>query len=154
VDTGIHALGWSRSKAIAFFEENAILATDNVVNEVDRYIAWPGQALAYKMGEREIRSLRADAEKRLGPKFDVKAFHDLLLSGGAVSLPVLREQVDAWIAAASPPPSTPTANAAGSREGSGTLPGFPTKSRGGVASSARREPSREGPGTLPGFPTK
>jgi uncharacterized protein (DUF885 family) len=116
VDTGIHALGWSRSKAIAFFEENAILATDNVVNEVDRYIAWPGQALAYKMGEREIRRLRADAEKRLGPKFDVKAFHDLLLSGGAVSLPVLREQVDAWIAAASPPATpTPTANAAGSQ---------------------------------------
>jgi uncharacterized protein (DUF885 family) len=116
VDTGIHALGWSRSKAIAFFEENAILATDNVVNEVDRYIAWPGQALAYKMGEREIRRLRADAEKRLGPKFDVKAFHDLLLSGGAVSLPVLREQVDAWIAAASPPATPPpTANAAGSQ---------------------------------------
>ena len=88
-------MGWSRAQAIAFFEENAILATDNIVNEVDRYIAWPGQALAYKMGEREIRRLRADAEKRLGPRFDVKAFHDLLLGGGAVSLPVLREQIDA-----------------------------------------------------------
>ena len=109
VDTGIHSMGWSRSKAIAFFEENAILAKDNIVNEVDRYIAWPGQALAYKVGEREIRRLRADAEKRLGPKFDVKAFHDLLLGGGAVSLPVLREQIDAWIAAATPAP--PVANA-------------------------------------------
>jgi len=97
VDTGIHSMGWSRSKAIAFFEENAILAKDNIVNEVDRYIAWPGQALAYKVGEREIRRLRADAEKRLGPKFDVKAFHDLLLGGGAVSLPVLRERIDEWI---------------------------------------------------------
>jgi len=112
VDTGIHALGWSRSKAIAFFEENAILAKDNIVNEVDRYIAWPGQALAYKMGEREIRRLRADAEKRLGPKFDVKAFHDRLLAGGAVSLPVLREQVDAWIVASTPAPTVaPTADA-------------------------------------------
>ena len=74
-----------------------ILAKDNIVNEVDRYIAWPGQALAYKVGEREIRRLRADAEKRLGPKFDMKAFHDLLLGGGAVSLPVLRERIDEWI---------------------------------------------------------
>jgi uncharacterized protein (DUF885 family) len=111
VDTGIHALGWSRSKAIAFFEENAILAHDNVVNEVDRYIAWPGQALAYKIGERELRRLRADAEKRLGAKFDVKAFHDQLLGGGAVSLPVLREQIDAWIANVGPPaPAAPTAS--------------------------------------------
>jgi uncharacterized protein (DUF885 family) len=99
VDTGIHAMGWSRARAIAFFEENAILAKDNIVNEVDRYIAWPGQALAYKLGEREIRRLRTDAETRLGPKFDVKAFHDVLLGGGAVSLPVLGEQINAWIAA-------------------------------------------------------
>jgi uncharacterized protein (DUF885 family) len=97
VDTGIHAMGWSRTKAIAFFEDNAILARDNIVNEVDRYIAWPGQALAYKVGEREIRRLRGDAEQRLGPRFDVKAFHDVLLGGGAVSLPVLRERIDAWI---------------------------------------------------------
>jgi uncharacterized protein (DUF885 family) len=104
VDTGIHSMGWSRSRAIAFFEENAILAKDNIVNEVDRYIAWPGQALAYKLGELEIRRLRSEAEKRLGPKFDVKTFHDVLLGGGAVSLPVLREQVEAWIASAAPPP--------------------------------------------------
>jgi uncharacterized protein (DUF885 family) len=80
-------------------EDNAALAHDNVVNEVDRYIAWPGQALAYKLGELEILRLRADAEKRLGAKFDLHAFHDALLGSGAVSLPVLREQVDAWIKA-------------------------------------------------------
>jgi uncharacterized protein (DUF885 family) len=103
VDTGIHAMGWSRSKAIAFFDDNAILARDNIVNEVDRYIAWPGQALAYKIGEREIRRLRADAEARLGARFDLKAFHDLLLGGGAVSLPVLRERVEAWVVATAAP---------------------------------------------------
>jgi uncharacterized protein (DUF885 family) len=80
-------------------EENAVLTSSNVVNEVDRYIAWPGQALAYKIGEREIRRLRADAERRLGPRFDLRAFHDALLGSGAVSLPVLRDQIDAWIAA-------------------------------------------------------
>ena len=107
VDTGIHAMGWSRSKAIAFFEENAILAHDNIVNEVDRYIAWPGQALAYKIGEREIRRLLTQAESRLGAKFDVKAFHDLVLGGGAVSLPVLGEQVEGWLAANAPPAVAP-----------------------------------------------
>ena len=114
VDTGMHAMGWSRSKAIAFFEDNAILAHDNVVNEVDRYIAWPGQALAYKIGEREIRRLRADAEKRLGPKFDVKAFHDRLLAGGAVSLPVLREQIDEWVAGLT---TTPASSATAANSG-------------------------------------
>ena len=97
VDTGVHALGWSRERAIAFMEENAALSRENVVNEVDRYIAWPGQALAYKLGELEIRRLRADAQKRLGPRFDLRAFHDALLGAGAVSLPVLRAQIDAWV---------------------------------------------------------
>jgi uncharacterized protein (DUF885 family) len=97
VDTGVHALGWSRERAIAFMQENAALSPDNVVNEVDRYIAWPGQALAYKLGELEIRRLRAEAERRLGARFDLRAFHDALLGSGAVSLPVLRAQIDAWI---------------------------------------------------------
>jgi uncharacterized protein (DUF885 family) len=97
VDTGIHAMGWSRSRAIAFMMDNAVLAENNVVNEVDRYIAWPGQALAYKIGEREIRRLRADAERRLGPRFDLRAFHDVVLGGGAVSLPVLRDEVEGWV---------------------------------------------------------
>ena len=97
VDTGVHALGWSRARAIAFMEDNAALSRDNVVNEVDRYIAWPGQALAYKLGELEIRRLRADAQKRLGAGFDLRAFHDALLGAGAVSLPVLGAQIDAWV---------------------------------------------------------
>ena len=97
VDTGIHAMGWSRSRAIAFMSDNAVLAENNVINEVDRYIAWPGQALAYKIGEREIRRLRADAEQRLGPRFELRSFHDAVLGGGAVSLPVLRDEVEAWI---------------------------------------------------------
>jgi uncharacterized protein (DUF885 family) len=97
VDTGVHALGWSRERAIAFMEESAALSRDNVVNEVDRYIAWPGQALAYKLGELEIRRLRADAQKRLGDRFGLHAFHDALLGSGAVSLPVLRQQIEAWI---------------------------------------------------------
>jgi uncharacterized protein (DUF885 family) len=101
VDTGVHALGWSRERAIAFMAENAALSPGNVVNEVDRYIAWPGQALAYKLGELEIRRLRADAERRLGARFDLRAFHDVLLGSGAVSLPVLREQIDAWVVALS-----------------------------------------------------
>ena len=97
VDTGVHALGWSRARAIAFMEDNAALSRDNVLNEVDRYIAWPGQALAYKLGELEIRRLRADAQKRLGAAFDLRAFHDALLGAGAVSLPVLRAQIEAWV---------------------------------------------------------
>jgi uncharacterized protein (DUF885 family) len=97
VDTGIHALGWSRARAIAFMEENSAQPHDDIVNEVDRYIAWPGQALAYKLGELEIRRLRADAERRLGARFDLRAFHDALLGSGAVSLPVLRSQIDAWV---------------------------------------------------------
>jgi uncharacterized protein (DUF885 family) len=110
VDTGIHGLGWSRDRAIAFMEENAALSRDNVVNEIDRYIAWPGQALAYKLGELEIRRLRADAERRLGARFDLRAFHDVLLGSGAVSLPVLRDQIDAWVtsvAASARPPGAP-----------------------------------------------
>ena len=97
VDTGIHAMGWSREQAIAFFEDNVILAKENIVNEVDRYIAWPGQALAYKLGELEIRKLRAQVQARLGTRFDMRLFHDRLLGGGAVSLPVLREQTEAWL---------------------------------------------------------
>jgi uncharacterized protein (DUF885 family) len=108
VDTGVHALGWSRARAIAFMEENAALSTENVVNEVDRYIAWPAQALAYKLGELEIRRLRADARRRLGDRFDLRGFHDALLGSGAVSLPVLRAQIDAWVVDVSRrPPAAP-----------------------------------------------
>jgi uncharacterized protein (DUF885 family) len=99
VDTGLHQLGWSRDEAIAFFEANTPLAHNNIVNEVDRYIAWPGQALAYKVGQLELRELRRKAEGALGDRFRLAAFHDVVLGEGAVSLEVLRARVDAWIAA-------------------------------------------------------
>ncbi|HET6151009.1 MAG TPA: DUF885 domain-containing protein [Polyangia bacterium] len=98
VDTGMHAFGWSRQRAIDYLEANTVIAHNNVVNEVDRYIGWPGQALAYKIGQREILALRALAERRLGPRFDRRAFHDVVLGSGAVSLPVLRAQVASWLA--------------------------------------------------------
>jgi uncharacterized protein (DUF885 family) len=94
VDTGLHAMGWSRQQAIDYMVENSVLAENNIVNEVDRYITWPGQALAYKVGQLEILELRDLARKRLGPRFDIVAFHDAVLRNGAVSLPVLRQQVE------------------------------------------------------------
>ena len=97
VDTGIHADGWSRAQAVAFMLENTPLAPNNVDNEVDRYINWPGQALAYKTGQIEIKRLRADAEARLGSQFDIKGFHDAVLDSGPVSLPMLDANVDAWV---------------------------------------------------------
>jgi uncharacterized protein (DUF885 family) len=98
VDTGMHAMGWSRQQAIDYMVENSVLAPNNIVNEVDRYLTWPGQALAYKVGQIEILRLRDEARARLGDRFDIRAFHDAVLRNGAVSLPVLREQVEAWIA--------------------------------------------------------
>ncbi len=80
--------------------ENTLLAKNNIENEVDRYISSPGQALAYKIGQIEILKLRDEAKRRLGPRFDIKAFHDAVLGNGAVALPVLREQVEAYIVAA------------------------------------------------------
>jgi uncharacterized protein (DUF885 family) len=101
VDTGIHAKGWSRQQAIDYMTDNSILAENNIENEVDRYITWPGQALAYKIGQMEILKLRDEAKAKLGGRFDIKAFHDAVLGNGAVALPVLREQVEAYIATAS-----------------------------------------------------
>jgi uncharacterized protein (DUF885 family) len=100
VDTGMHAEGWTRQQAIDYMTENSVLAENNIENEVDRYLTWPGQALAYKVGQLEILKLRDEAKSRLGPRFDIKAFHDAVLGNGAVSLPVLRQQVEAYIAAA------------------------------------------------------
>jgi uncharacterized protein (DUF885 family) len=98
VDTGIHAMGWTRAEAEAYMLAHTALTPENVSNEVDRYIAWPGQALAYKVGQLEIFALRRQAEAQLGARFDLKRFHDVVLSQGAVTLPVLRAQVEAWIA--------------------------------------------------------
>ena len=103
VDTGLHAKGWTRQQAIDYMTENSLLAPNNIVNEVDRYITTPGQALAYKLGQLEILTLRDEAKRRLGQRFDIKAFHDAVLGNGAVALPVLREQIEAYIAAAEGP---------------------------------------------------
>lgn len=91
VDTGMHALGWSRDRAIGFMRDNTALSESNIANEVDRYIAWPGQATAYMVGRLRIRSLRDRARDRLGPAFDLRAFHDAVLSSGPVPLDTLDE---------------------------------------------------------------
>ena len=93
VDTGMHALGWSRGQAIAFMTEHSALAVNNITNEVDRYLSLPGQALAYKIGQLEIRRIRGEAEAALGPRFDVRAFHDAVLGHGPLPLSTLREAV-------------------------------------------------------------
>jgi uncharacterized protein (DUF885 family) len=98
VDTGMHSKGWSKAQAVAFMTENTALSAANIEAEINRYISWPGQALGYKIGEIRIRELRAKAEKTLGPKFDLRRFHDAVLLQGAVPLDVLERQVDDWIA--------------------------------------------------------
>ena len=97
VDTGMHVMGWSRERAMACLRENSALAATEIEFETDRYIAWPGQALAYKIGELKIVELRERASRRLGERFDLRAFHDLLLGAGAMPLAVLEARVDRWI---------------------------------------------------------
>lgn len=99
VDTGMHAKLWSRQKAIDFFKANAAKTEFDIVNEIDRYIVMPGQALAYKIGELKIKQLRRQCEQALGEGFDIKRFHNAVLSRGAVPLDVLERQIDAWMAA-------------------------------------------------------
>lgn len=98
VDTGMHTMGWSRQQAIDFLAQNTALSMHNVTTEVDRYISWPAQALSYKLGELTIKRLRQKAEKTLGDKFNVREFHDAVLSNGSVPLSVLEQQIDLYIA--------------------------------------------------------
>jgi uncharacterized protein (DUF885 family) len=97
VDTGMHAKTWTREQAVDYMRRNTAIGENTIQTEIDRYIIMPGQALAYMIGYREITSLRAKATAALGPRFDIRAFHDAVLGRGAVTLPMLREQIDAWI---------------------------------------------------------
>jgi uncharacterized protein (DUF885 family) len=97
VDTGMHHLGWTRQQAIDFMKANTAKSEQDVIVEIDRYIVWPGQALAYKLGELKIRELRARAERELGPRFDIRAFHNAVLDNGALPLDVLEREIDRWI---------------------------------------------------------
>ena len=99
VDTGIHSKRWTKQQAVDFMRDNTALSAANIDAEVNRYITWPGQALGYKVGELKIRELRARAEARLGTRFDLREFHDVVLENGAVPLSVLEQHVDAWLAA-------------------------------------------------------
>ncbi len=98
VDTGIHYKGWTRQQAIDFFKDNAAKTEHDIINEIDRYIVMPGQALAYKIGQLKILALRAHAEAALGDDFDVRKFHDALLGAGALPLDILQQRMDAWLA--------------------------------------------------------
>ncbi len=97
VDTGLHAFAWPRERAIEFMLDNTALSRLNIETEVDRYISWPGQACGYKIGELKIRELRATAERRLGDRFDLRMFHDVVLGAGSIPLTVLEKRVDFWI---------------------------------------------------------
>jgi uncharacterized protein (DUF885 family) len=97
VDTGIHALGWTREQAVEFLRSNTALSMHNINTEVDRYISWPGQAVSYKIGEMKIRELRKKAEKALGTDFDIRKFHEVILEQGTVTLPIMEQRVEAYI---------------------------------------------------------
>ena len=99
VDTGVHAKHWSRQQMVDFFRQHTAMDEPNIETEVDRYIAWPGQALAYKLGQMKILELRERARQQLGDRFDLRAFHDAVLGDGPLPLDVLEENMDRWIAA-------------------------------------------------------
>jgi uncharacterized protein (DUF885 family) len=98
VDTGIHSKGWSREQVVEFFRESGAVDEPTIQSETDRYIAWPAQALSYKLGQLKIRELRERARQELGTKFDIRKFHDEMLDGGALPLDLLDERTNRWIA--------------------------------------------------------
>jgi uncharacterized protein (DUF885 family) len=98
IDTGLHSMGWSRQQAIDYFAANSSKPLHDITVEVDRYLSWPGQALAYKIGQLKIRELREHATRELGAAFDVRAFHDEVLGAGAVPLGILDARVREWVA--------------------------------------------------------
>ena len=97
VDTGLHSKGWTEQQAIEFFQANSPEPLESIRSEVRRYIVWPGQATSYKIGMLKIQELRAKAEAALGADFDIKAFHDVVLGGGALPLDLLEQRIDQWI---------------------------------------------------------
>lgn len=99
MDTGLHAMGWTRDQAAACLKENTAMTEAAIYGEVDRYIGWPGQALGYKIGELRITAMRREAEAALGPAFDIRAFHDVVLGAGALPMDLLQDRVEAWVAA-------------------------------------------------------
>jgi len=104
IDTGLHHYGWTRERAQTYLRDNAPMSEHEITTEIDRYISWPGQALAYKLGELVIREKRAQAEEELGSGFDQRYFHDFILALRSVPLTVLASQLDAWIADGGPDP--------------------------------------------------
>jgi uncharacterized protein (DUF885 family) len=108
VDTGIHSQGWSRDQVVAFFRESGAVDEPTIQAETDRYIAWPAQALSYKLGQLKFRELRDHAQKQLGPKFDIRTFHDEMLSGGVLPLDMLDARTNSWIQAQLAPHTTST----------------------------------------------
>ena len=103
IDTGVHEKHWSREQMVEYFHRYTAMDEPNIQTEVDRYIAWPGQALAYKLGQLEILKLRAEAREKLGDRFDIRAFHDEVIGSGPLPLDVLDAQVEAWISAQAKP---------------------------------------------------
>ena len=108
VDTGMHAFKWDRQRAIDYMKANTAKTEHDITVEVDRYIVWPGQALAYKMGELKLKELKARAKRELGDRFDIRKFHDAVLLAGALPLDILETRIDAWIAREKATPATPT----------------------------------------------
>lgn len=107
VDTGVHAMGWSRQQAIDYMLAHTTMSPADVRSEIDRYIIWPGQATSYMLGMIEIRKLREEAQRQMGPRFDVKAFHDRVLEDGAVPLTFLTSKIRRWAASTTTTTSNP-----------------------------------------------